>query len=47
MGMRPVLFEHGPEALGSLKRASEAGKPFPLVIIDAQMPEVDGFTPVE
>jgi two-component system, sensor histidine kinase and response regulator len=46
-GMRPVLFEHGPEALGSLRRASEAGKPFPLVIVDAQMPEMDGFTLVE
>jgi two-component system, sensor histidine kinase and response regulator len=46
-GMRPVLFERGPEALGSMKRASEAGKPFPLVIVDAQMPEMDGFTLVE
>ncbi|HKX32636.1 MAG TPA: response regulator, partial [Blastocatellia bacterium] len=37
----------GREALQALKRASEAGTPFPLVLLDAQMPEFDGFDVAE
>jgi signal transduction histidine kinase/DNA-binding response OmpR family regulator len=42
-GMRPTLVEGGIAAIGALERALEAGKPFPLAIIDLQMPDLDGF----
>ena len=41
--MRPALAPDGQAALTALRRAQEAGAPFPLILIDAQMPEVDGF----
>jgi CheY-like chemotaxis protein len=43
-GMRPVLVSSGLEALGEMNRASQAGSPFPLVLLDYHMPEMDGFT---
>ncbi len=42
-GMRPVLAAGGEEALQRLREAAEAGQAFPLVVIDAQMPGLDGF----
>jgi signal transduction histidine kinase/DNA-binding response OmpR family regulator len=42
-GMRPTLVEGGIAAIGALERALAAGKPFPLAIIDFQMPDLDGF----
>jgi two-component system, sensor histidine kinase and response regulator len=42
-GMRPTLVEGGMAAIGALERALAAGKPFPLAIIDFQMPDLDGF----
>jgi signal transduction histidine kinase/DNA-binding response OmpR family regulator len=42
-GMRPTLAEGGLAAITALDRALEAGKPFPLAIIDFQMPDIDGF----
>jgi len=33
----------GPQALRMLHRAREAGQPPPLVVLDAEMPEMDGF----
>jgi signal transduction histidine kinase/DNA-binding response OmpR family regulator len=42
-GMRPTLVEGGLAAIGALERARAAGKPFPLAIIDFQMPDLDGF----
>jgi len=41
--MKPTLTSSGKSALIILKRASNSGKPFPLAIIDSQMPEMSGF----
>jgi PAS domain S-box-containing protein len=42
-GMRPTLVEGGREALDALEAAQKAGEPFALVVLDAMMPEMDGF----
>jgi signal transduction histidine kinase/DNA-binding response OmpR family regulator len=42
-GMRPALVDGGLAAITALDRALAAGKPFPLAIIDFQMPDLDGF----
>ena len=42
-GMRPMLVDGGSAAILALDRAAVAGKPFPLAIIDFQMPDLDGF----
>ena len=42
-GMKPTLAGDGAEALRTLAQASEANEPFPLVLTDASMPEMDGF----
>jgi len=41
--MRPTTVNGGEAALGCLLHAVAAGTPFPLVLIDAHMPEMDGF----
>jgi CheY-like chemotaxis protein len=46
-GMQPVLAQEGEEALVLLHQAQQAGTPFPLVITDVHMPNMDGFTLVE
>jgi len=46
-GMKPVLTENGGSALTHLHQAAQAGRPFPLVLVDAKMPRIDGFTLVE
>jgi CheY-like chemotaxis protein len=43
----PQVAESGAEALEHLRRACDAGKPYALVITDAQMPQIDGFELVE
>lgn len=42
--MRPEAVDGGASALVALGRAAAAGEPFPLVLLDAHMPEMDGFT---
>ncbi len=42
-GMEPVMGEDGAQALQILKQAHETQQPFPLVLTDAQMPNMDGF----
>jgi PAS domain S-box-containing protein len=42
-GMRPTAVGGGRAALAEMKRAAEAGNPFPLVLLDAVMPDLDGF----
>jgi CheY-like chemotaxis protein len=46
-GMKPTGVECGPSALKALEMAKSAGHPFPLIVIDGQMPEMDGFALVE
>ena len=43
-GMKPMAVETGDEALAVLEQARAAGCPFPLAILDFQMPGMDGFT---
>ena len=45
--MNPTLTKDGSEAIAALQQASERGTPFPLVLLDAQMPGTDGFSLVE
>ena len=42
-GMRPTMVSSGWAALAELRRAQEGGQPPPLVLLDAQMPQLDGF----
>ncbi len=41
--MRTTLVENGPEALRAVRDAEEHGAPFSLVLLDANMPGMDGF----
>lgn len=42
--MQPDTTSDGQQALGRLERARADGVPYPLVIVDALMPEMDGYT---
>ena len=42
-GMQPVLAESGRQALDLMRRQAGAGERFALIVLDAQMPEMDGF----
>jgi signal transduction histidine kinase/CheY-like chemotaxis protein len=42
-GMQPTCVTGGKEALEALGQAAAQGSPFPLVLSDVQMPEMDGF----
>ncbi|HEX5645472.1 MAG TPA: PAS domain S-box protein [Nitrospira sp.] len=43
-GMAPETAADGVQALAQLRAAAESGVPFDLAIVDAQMPEMDGWT---
>jgi two-component system sensor histidine kinase/response regulator len=45
--MRPVIASSGPAGLARLRQAAAEGQPFPLVLLDAVMPELDGFAVLE
>jgi CheY-like chemotaxis protein len=42
-GMLPTVVDGGLAAIEALDRALAAGRPFPLALIDFQMPDIDGF----
>jgi signal transduction histidine kinase/DNA-binding response OmpR family regulator len=41
--MRAVVVDGGRAALAAVERAEAAGAPFQLILLDAHMPEMDGF----
>jgi PAS domain S-box-containing protein len=41
--MFPTVVESGEQALAELESAARRGKPYPLALLDIQMPEMDGF----
>jgi len=43
-GADVTLAENGQESLERIREANDAGRPFELVLMDMQMPEMDGFT---
>ena len=46
-GMAPALSESGPQALSLLRQVGPLEDPYPLIIVDSQMPGMDGFTLIE
>jgi two-component system sensor histidine kinase/response regulator len=46
-GMKPTAVEGGRAALQALEVAKSVGHPFPLVLLDGHMPEMDGFMVAE
>ncbi|MGA2811514.1 MAG: response regulator [Candidatus Acidiferrum sp.] len=43
-GMKPTAVDGARAALQALEIAKSTGRPFPLILLDGQMPEMDGFT---
>jgi CheY-like chemotaxis protein len=43
-GMQPLAVSGGSQALSELQRAVQRNRAFKLVLLDAMMPEMDGFT---
>jgi len=46
-GMIPAAAWSGPEALRMMEEAHQSGTSFPLVLLDFQMPQMDGFAVAE
>jgi two-component system sensor histidine kinase/response regulator len=45
--MKPVLAESGRAGVAAMRERKTSGTPFPLVLLDSQMPEMDGFSVAE
>ncbi len=45
--MSPVAADSGQSALTLMEQAKKDAKPFPLILLDAQMPDMDGFALAE
>jgi len=45
--MTATAVDSGAKAIVSLQEGKSIGKPFPLILLDAQMPEMDGFALAE
>ena len=43
LGFNPEAFADGKQAVEALRRRSSEGKPFHIVLMDCQMPELDGY----
>jgi PAS domain S-box-containing protein len=43
-GMRPTLAESGEHAMAALEQIREVGGKYPLILLDAQMPGLNGFS---
>src|SRR5262249_12900049 len=41
--MSPVAVGDGPAAMDALRHGAASGRPYPLVLLDARMPDVDGL----
>ena len=46
-GTKPTVLSSGRAALAALERAAATGDPFSLVLLDARLPDMDGFTLVD
>ncbi len=46
-GMRPTATDGGKAGLQALRAAKSEGHPFPLILLDGNMPEMDGFMVAE
>jgi signal transduction histidine kinase/DNA-binding response OmpR family regulator/HPt (histidine-containing phosphotransfer) domain-containing protein len=44
---RPTTVANGRDAISRMEQACKSSQPFPLVLIDAEMPDVDGFAVAE
>jgi PAS domain S-box-containing protein len=45
--MKPVLVDGGRAAVTAMQQSERAGNPFPLVLLDGQLPEMDAFAVAE
>jgi two-component system sensor histidine kinase/response regulator len=45
--MKPTPVDSGADAVATMQQAAAAGTPFPLVLLDAMMPGMDGFAVAE